>query len=364
MLRDRKKPHSVVLLPDWSRNNPYQRLLTGALSARGMRVSLGGIPEGCFALNRVVCIGSDIDVVHLHWVNDLIRPIYWSPSPSRQMLKRLLFMLDVWLLRLRGVAVVWTVHNLLAHESQDAEAEIKVRRSLARTCSLIILHSQGALRRIEKTYRLRSLENCNVIPHGNYDGCYPANPRRAAALRECCRIDAGTVVILCFGAIRPYKGIGKLLEVLQCVDRSDLRVIVAGKPIDGALAEEMRRRAAADPRISLFLEHVPTEDVSSFFEVADIVATPFENTLTSGSVILALTMGRPLLLPAEAEVLDAVNDGCALLYETPEALEHILRSLDRQVLARMRIEAARLASERRWDEVARRTEVAYQRCCR
>ncbi len=350
----------VVLLPDWSRNNPYQQLLSRALSARGIRVSLRHFPEGFFALNRILSAGVAPDVLHLHWVNELIRPVCASSSPFRRMLKRLLLVLDVWLVRVRGVSVVWTIHNLVAHESPDGEAEIIVRRALARACSFVIVHSQSALERVESSYRLQLAAKSMVIPHGNYNGCYPANPARTSALREHCRIDAESLVVLYFGAIRPYKGVCRFLDTLASVDRSDLRLIVAGKPNSSALAEAIRSRAARDVRVSLLLDHVPAEDVSSFFALADIVAIPFENTLTSGSVILSLTMGRPLLLPEDARVLDAVNDDCAVFYDTPEALEHALRSLDKTSLARMRAEATRLAAERSWDNVARRTEVAYR----
>lgn len=360
MKAGRKRHTKVVFLPDWSRNNPYQRLLKDALAARGLDVALGYFPDGYFALSQFVRSRSDVDVIHLHWVNDLIAPIYWSDGAFKRNLKRIALMLDIWFLRLRGVAVVWTIHNLLAHESRDVESEIKVRRSLAMACSSVILHSQGALKRVEETYGIRLSRKASLVPHGNYAGCYPEIAERTSSLRERCRIDPDTLVILFFGAIRPYKGVSRLLDALRNVQRTDLRIIIAGKPVSDALADDIRSRAVEDSRVSLILEHVPSEDVYSLFELADIVAIPFENTLTSGSVILSLTMGRPLLLPEDARVLDAVNDDCAVFYDTPEALERALCSLDKQSLACMRTEAVRLASERRWDEVARRTEAVYR----
>lgn len=347
------------MLPDWSAGNPYQRLLVAGLSAQGVVVSMGQFVDGYFPLNRSVPAGSGVKVLHLHWVGDLLAPLTWSDAPVKRIVKRALLALDVWMLRLRGVTVVWTIHNLVSHETLDAVAEISARRTLARVCTRLILHSQGALALVQKVYRTGIDSKAWVIPHGNYDSVYPENSAAAAALRAKCRIDQDAIVILCFGAIRAYKDLGRLLDVFSKVGRRELRLIVAGRPYTSDLAEEVRSRARVDAGIVCCLEHVPSEQVSAYFEVAHIVAVPSESTLTSGSAILALTMARPLLLPRHARVLDAANEDAAIFYDSAESLQRVLMKLERDTLVGMRDAALRLAAERGWGEVARLTRLAY-----
>ena len=68
----------------------------------------------------------------------------------------LLLALDILVVRLRGKRVIWTIHNLVSHESNNPEWEIKARRVIARTCSHALLHSHSALKLVEKTYHARS----------------------------------------------------------------------------------------------------------------------------------------------------------------------------------------------------------------
>lgn len=109
-------PH-VCFVPDWQNDNPYQALLADALRRRGWNVSFADMPRGVFALNCFSATARKVDVLHLHWVNQLIGHACWSGRPWLRWLRRNLLRLDVWVLRARGVRVVWTVHNLVSHES-------------------------------------------------------------------------------------------------------------------------------------------------------------------------------------------------------------------------------------------------------
>ncbi|AWI79765.1 hypothetical protein CEW87_10515 [Parazoarcus communis] len=356
----RRRRLKVLVLPDWSEGNPYQNLLVESLQRRGAHLELADFPSGHFALNSAVNRAGKIRVLHLHWINELIAPIFWSKGRFALLAKLALLAADVLVVRLRGIAVIWTIHNLVAHETPNRNTELRARGVLARTCSHVILHSERARQRVEAAYRVKLPEKSTIIPHGNYDGCYPFSLERRAAFLQQLDIDEQSVVVLFFGAIRPYKGVPQLIKAFRQISTRNLRLIVAGRPNSKQFGDEITSLAQDDQRISLLLDFVASEDVAALFSLADVVALPFENTLTSGSVTLALTMGKPLLLPDEARVLDAVTEDCVLFYGSDETLAGTLRTLDKEGLGLMGRSARVLADGTPWGKVAELTEIVYR----
>ncbi len=349
----------VLILPDWRTRNPYQNLLVESLHRRGIEATLADFPDGPFPLNRATNRATNVSVLHLHWINDLIAPILWGRGRIKRFAKLALLIADVLTLRLRGISVVWTIHNLVAHESPNRLAELRIRSALARACSHVILHGERARQRVEAAYHTDLSQKCTIIPHGNYDGCYPFSKVRREELLSQFSLDSRNTVILFFGAIRPYKGVRQLIEAFSQTSNQDLRLIVAGYPSTEQFRDEIASLAQTDRRISLVLDFVAVQDVAALFSVADAVALPFENTLSSGSVTLAMTMGKPTLLPDEARMLDTVSDDCALFFDSSETLTSILSTLNKDKLLVMGKSAKALADAMPWDKVAKLTETAY-----
>lgn len=350
----------AAFLPDWSRENPYQNLLMRALTAQNVRVVLQQFASGFFSLNRTVNSCRELRVIHLHWVNDLISHILWTRNPLIARLKLLLLGLDILMVRARGVRVVWTIHNAVAHESGNTAREIQARRMIARTCNRVIIHSASALRLVEERYRISLSSKTSVIPHGNYDGCYTLSDASSDALKSKLHLEASNIAILFFGAIRRYKGVDKLLKVFAESDNPDLRLILAGRPNSEELRAEILDYAKRDTRIIAMLDFIHDDEVAALFAVADIVAIPFERTLTSGSAVLAVSMARPLLLPAEARVLDLVDDDCAFFFHDETGLKTAIANLRKDQLNAMRGKARAIADELSWSKIGAMTAEAYR----
>jgi beta-1,4-mannosyltransferase len=348
----------VALIPDWRGGNPYLGLLAGSLERSGWTVRLRNFPSDRFPLNRTIGRVRRIDVIHLHWVNGLIGPVLWSGSAARREVKLALLAADILLARSRGVRIVWTVHNLVTHESSDPALEQRVRGVIARAVSGVIVHSAAAVPVLERAYGVPIAHKARVIPHGNYDGQYAGSPQRAAALRDGFGLDGSETVLLCFGIIRRYKGVAAFIEQFSAVRDSRLRLIVAGHCREQALADELGAVAARDPRVLLRLGNVEDADVAPLFSLAHLVILPFEQTLTSGSAVLAMTLGRALLLSGHARVLGMPDSGVAY-YDAPSQLAPLLAELDRERLLEMGRANRATAAERDWAGVSALTSEAY-----
>lgn len=349
----------VVFLPDWRAGNPYQSLLAQALIDQGVRVGFHAMPKGLFALNRLPVGVRRNKTLHLHWVNELIAHLIWPQNAGLRWAKRWCLRLDVLLLRARGTRVVWTVHNLVSHESVNPLAELAARRLLAGCCSHLVVHSQSAVRELEQAWRLNLSHKTSVIPHGNYDGCYPLGAGDSADLRQRLGLPQDALCILFFGAVRRYKGVLALTQALSKVQRQDVRLVIAGKPNEARLKQELQAAAAKDPRIVLALDFIPDEAVAAYFSLTHAVVVPFERTLTSGSVVLAMTLGKATLLSDEAKVFDLADEGTSWFFESLEALAERIDKLEMSELQARGRGARAVADTLAWTGIAAALKRVY-----
>jgi len=350
----------VLFVPDWRKGNPYLDLLADGVRTTGLTVGFADYPESELPLLALAREHPSVRVIHMHWINLRLQRIFWSDHAIKVYVRYALLMLDVMLVRLRGVKVIWTVHNLLSHESVSPQREILARRALARVVSRLVFHSHEARQAVEQLLSKRLKNQSAVVPHGNYIGMYPDNPGRAQQLREQFGLQAGDTVLLFFGALRRYKGISQLLAAFQANHNPRLRLILAGRPHEEDLAEDIQKAAAADSRISAYLGFIPDADVSPLYAVSNLVTTPFERTLTSGSVILALSQGKAVLLPEEAKVLGLPDTRGVLFFNGGVGLVSALDALPAraqlQAMGQINFEIAKTLD---WPSIGRKIVAAY-----
>jgi len=349
-------------LPDWREGNPYQRLLADGLQSHGVSVTFAQFGSGPWRLVRSWWRAGRPQVVHLHWVNELIGPAVWPRHAAFRAVRRALLKAEILALRVAGTRVVWTIHNLVAHESAHREQELAARAALAAVVSGLIVHSEGAQRQTLAAYDAMHWrrELISVIPHGNYDGCYAPDLAQRDDLAQRWGLDGDTTTILFFGAIRPYKGLESLLRAFQASHRADLRLVVAGHPANEVIRAMVEDAAAQDRRIFPLLQFVPEAAVAPLFDLADVVVIPFERALTSGSAVLAMTFGKALVLPRFArELAFAADEGC-VYFDGEAELVKALEGLSRERLHEMGRANRLLADQRAWSAVAARTLAVYR----
>lgn len=355
-----KRQLKIAFLPDWSRENPYQNLLKKSLEQHNALVRLYNYPSSLFPLNRLINNNRDLDVIHIHWINDLIAGILWSNNSIFFRIKLAILGLDILISRLRGTSVVWTIHNLVSHESNNQSKEFSIRRTIVKSCSRVIVHSASAKRILEEKYSINLDRKASVIPHGNYDGCYDSPAPFPLYLQKLHETKSDFITILFFGAIRPYKGIDKLIDAFSSSNRKDIRLVIAGKPNTPELRAALQHASEIDSRIHCFLDFIPDSEVAHFFSISDIVSIPFERTLTSGSAVLAVTMGKPLLLPEEAKVLDLANDSCAYFFHSDADLRDRINLLSKVELQSMQAHSTEVSNSIKWTDIAHRTASVYK----
>jgi beta-1,4-mannosyltransferase len=344
---------NVLFLPDYSRGNPYQRELAGELETRGVTVIGARAPKR----NPLG--------LHLHWTHAYLGQRASGRHARWRVARATLFVAQLMTLRLARVRIIWTLHNLGIHEERpDDRLNVAIHRRLVRSSGAVIAHCEAAVRTAIATYDLgeRDARKLHVIPHGSYVGVYGPPVDRAAA-RDRLGIPGDARLFVFVGAVRAYKGITDLIEAIRALPGdANARLIVAGRAFDGAEADAVRNVAGDDERITLRLEFIPDDDLPVLLGAADAVALPFRDILTSGSAILAMSYGRPVIapslgclpetLPADGNLLYDADDEGGLRWALWRALTADLDELGERNLER--------AKELDWGGIAEATATLYR----
>lgn len=353
------RPLRVLMLPDATGGNPYQRRLADALRRRGAEIRLARL-GGMLPLLRAAFGRWRPDVLHLHWTHRLSL----SRNLPLTLLKSLRFLAELAVLRLARIRVVWTAHNLVEHERRFPRTELLTQRLAARLYHRIIVHGPEARRVVAQGLAVppRRRERLLCVPHGHFIGAYPDTVTRQQARRALGVPAQAAPVFVHFGRIRPYKGVWQLLRAFHGLALPEAALIVAGQPWDQATADELIRWAVADRRIALHCGFVPDERIQYFMKAADVVVLPYRDILTSGTAMLAMSFGRTVIMPRYGCARDMVGISRGLLYdpEDPQGLAGAMRSATMVDLEARGAACRELALAADWDAIAGRTLAAYR----
>jgi len=222
------------------RDNPYLRLLVDALVAKGIEVV--SPRSGRLWLLRNAMSAPRPDIVHLQWQHGYFTgtTFFHAIRHSAQ------FFAQLMAIRLAGIPVVWTVHNLINHEGKQGRWELLMCRILARSVNALLVHCDSVVEQVSYVYRVAP-GRIRVVPHGHYLGAYPVPKDRASARRNL-GLNPDGLVLLFFGQIRAYKGIQELVEVFGRRSDPGIRLILAGEPKMEGL-EELRARVRVEMRV-------------------------------------------------------------------------------------------------------------------
>jgi len=303
-----------------------------------------------------------VDIVHLHWVHRWFG-IESDDRTSRKIFESIRFVLQILWLRLRGIKIVWTVHNLFGHESINTTQEIIFNAILARLCHAIIIHCPDNKEQVIQTYKLSSTRKIFSVPQGHYIDTYKNEIERSDA-RKILSLSPEEFVFLFLGQVRPYKGVVELIEAFETLDCSYARLIIAGTCPSDIFKQQLIDLSKKNQRISTILEFVPDDQIKVYMNAADVVVLPFTQTLNSSSAILAMGFGKPVISPRlgclpslleeTGNLLYSPNDECGLSASMESAIGKNMRQVGEANYQRIR--------PQNWQEVAKKTKEIYLRC--
>lgn len=345
----------VMFWPNYSRANPYQKMLYGE-TAKEVEVCAGTIDA---ALRMLSSFPDPSNLVfHLHWLNFLFTDVT-DPAIARETVDDFLAKLRKF--QWKGGKVIWTIHNTISHDTPFHDIEIDLSTQMAEIANVLHFHSETSIEEVAQIFPVPR-EKVRISQHGNYVGHYPDFVTRDEA-RDYLDIKETDDVILFLGQVRPYKGVEQLIEVFRNIlaKRPNALLVIAGQtnfdPFED-LSPKLKARERA--RIRVINRFIDDAEMQLFFRAADMTVYPYNKILTSGSLLLALTYGMPVVIPEVGmtrEVLEGTDAG--VLYDSnkgPDALEEAINSLmlrkDAGTLSQMAQAAHDLGRTLEWPDFA------------
>ena len=338
--------------------NPYQRLLYRHLEQFGVRLAdRAELKTGWLIRNR-----RRVRILHFHWPQGYYR---WSGRPAwaqrpLSWLRLCLFTARLAVARSLGYRIWWTIHQVFPHEALSPTLDRTAGTILARSASVLTAHDHAS---VEVAVRELGIapERIAVVPHGSYVGVSPLQldpPAARRATREELGLPDDAFVFLAFGHLRGYKEIGLLLEAFALVADERARLLIAGLPLDEHATAATREAARRDPRIRLVLEFVPDEQVAALFATADAAVLSRGDGGTSGALVLALSLGTPVVaadVPTPRELLHGEKAGWLFAPGDAGSLSSALDRAASDGTAAAKGAAARaIADEIPWEKLAPR----------
>ncbi|MEM6498663.1 MAG: glycosyltransferase [Pseudomonadota bacterium] len=345
----------ITVLPDWRSENPYQQLLADALNALSVECTF---PEGyrrVLPISRSVLPKPRPDLLHLHWPSAYLR----DPRPKLRAIYCERTLIDLTLVRKASIPVVWTVHNLVSHDTSVPMLEKRFSRRLAHLADALVVHSMSAQATVISELGVEPCKTC-VIPHGSLSDAYGPAPERSVA-RTALGLPTEVPVALFFGMIRPYKGVVNLLRAWDALveHRCEAILFIAGKALDEKYGTEVAELAAQIPSVRLDLRFVPDSEVPLLMAAADLFVVPFSQSLTSGTVRLAQDYDLPVVAPR----LPGTADEPGIMYVDGSGIDALGETI-LEALNRYRDRPRVKAKINTWNEIASKHASLYQRMLR
>lgn len=346
---------NVDFQPYWA-ENPYQKLLSENLMKLGVHV--GEVNSRNKSLT-----GQIPDILHLHWLDALFQ--FRVKNTFLSLLRLIKFLTKLFILRIRGVKIVWTAHNLKNHEKLYPLLDRICTTVVANLSHAIIAHSETAKREIISMIHSIDKDKIFVVPHGNYISSYENKIDRLEA-QKALDIPNSSFVFLFLGQIRPYKGVLELIEAFKQLPHKQTHLVIAGKILNSELAEEIKQKIAGHSNIKFMPGFVPDDQIQVYMNACDVLVFPYQDLLTSGAVILAMSFGKACLAPRKSYFIEVLNNSGAFFYDpdTPEGLPQVMNSAiqSKNELLTMGEHNLQMAEQWNWSRVAKMTLDVYKYC--
>lgn len=342
------------------RGNPFQALLYRGLHAANLTpVPSYDVKTTCTIAEAVAGSGLEF-VVHVHWLNVVMAKAE-DETEARDAMKR--YLEQVRRMVDHGARLMWTVHNILPHETRFEELEAELRQKVVALAERVHVMSPRTRELVAPWFDIPE-EKLLSVPHPSFHGVIPSWMTREQARQEL-GIAPEARVFLLVGRIQPYKGVTELLDAFDrlCAAEPGRNVLlVAGHPNQEEETKAFRQRLLTHPAAFGALRKVPDEELQVYLRAADISVFPYRRSLNSGALALALTFGLPVI------VRDGTGEACRLspsysiVYDgdDPDGLLNAMAESDRLCTPEARAYAAAAAERVSPERVSRAFAMAVR----
>ncbi|MDJ0312341.1 glycosyltransferase [Arthrobacter sp. H35-D1] len=161
-----------------------------------------------------------------------------------------------------------------------------------------------------------------TILHGHYRDWFESFPRGKSTVGR----------IAFFGLIRQYKGVENLIAAFLELHDPALSLSVSGRPTDAALRDTLIKLADGSSDIEFTFKFLSDAELVEAVTQSELVVLPYNFMHNSGAALTALSLGRPVLVPAtevNRRLCDEVGPGWVYCFEGHIEAEDISSALNK-----------------------------------
>jgi glycosyltransferase involved in cell wall biosynthesis len=219
-------------------------------------------------------------------------------------------------------------HNVVPHEPVPAGPLIT--RAVLRHADLFVTHAPHQVGELAAL----GLGETPVLEafHPRWDAAHLARvPDEEEVARERRRHGSPDILLLAFGAVRPYKGFDLALEALARIPRSRrVKLVVAGVFWDGARElTALRNRLGLEDRVELRDGFVSNDEAALLFRSADAAVLPYRSASQSGVAQMAFSYGTPVIATRVGGLPSAIDDGRTGVLCAPGDTDALVGAIER-----------------------------------
>ena len=224
------------------------------------------------------------------------------------------------LLKLFGIKLVHTVHNVIPHEAGILDGFFY--RIMYGISNALIVHNKSTAEVLKGRFE-STAKKINVIPHGTYDFYKRMDIKNEGSTSE-------VVQFIQIGKIRKYKGAEILVRAAGIVAnkyKGRFRVIIAGKQEYEFDFEGLIKREGAQGSVEFINGFLPSEDVANMLGASHACIFPYTNVYGSGALLLSYTFGLPVIVSDIPTFVEETEGGMTGLIFKNEDHEDLARKM-------------------------------------
>ncbi len=246
---------------------------------------------------------------------DFVLISYWMPFfvPSMGWVARKL--------KKKSIKVISILHNVIPHEKKMGDT--RLTKFFLNQCSGFILLNHSSENDL---LILKPDAKYIVNSHPLYDHYGEIIPKEGA--QKELGIPAEKKVILFFGFIRDYKGLGLLIEAMKNLPDNYLLVIAGEVYGNFKKYQEIIDSNNLSDKIKLFIRYIPEKEIPSFFSAADVCVLPYRTATQSGIIGMAYHFNLPVIVTDTgglSEMVEENKTGLIVKEASPQQISETIK---------------------------------------
>lgn len=292
--------------------NKYVDIIVNAMNKNGIEVySLKEVAKSLKLLN-------EIKIFHFNWYENLNEKTVLATI--FKYVEKIIF---IKVLKLLNKKIVWTMHNKVQHNAKVSFLSRSLLKFIAKNSDKIFIHSNES-RDVLYNYTKSDdiMKKLVYMEHPNYIDVYPGTTQD---MRKQLDIKKEDLVLLFVGQVRPYKNIEVLIKAFEDLNYYNVKLIIAGKPINEDYKLELHERLKDNKNIIPIFQFVDDDQLIELLNTSNIVVLPYdiESSLNSGTIFLSFSNNKTVISSCIGTIKDLEDEDFYFTYEYDTDLNHI-----------------------------------------